>query len=160
MLAHTTATVSGIVYGHIPESVPTVPITTVPKRQNVWHRLTQMIRTIQDKAATTDVFIICNGPSTEVPFLFFYLLKRKPYIFIINDAQAAMSMNSSWWKHKIHEYLSQNALKTFSITHEVVTYCPPEIHPLLPHPHDALQKCNNRWQVHTAEILHVAYGKK
>lgn len=160
MLAKTATTVTGIVYGHIPESVPNVSIVSVPKRQNVWWRLVQMLRAIHAQAPTTNVFIICNGPSTEVPFWFFHVVKRGPYIFVINDTKAAVTMSKSWWKRKIHNRLIRNAEGTFIIGSEIETYYPPEIHPLLPQPTQALEKFNNLWQVHTAEILHVAYGKK
>lgn len=155
-----TTIVTGVVYGQLPESVPDVTITSVPKRHHVGWRLFRMVQAIRTKTASTDVFLICNGPSAEVPFLISRLLTRTPYIFIISDEQAAKASSASLWKNKVLQYLKQNAIGTFEIGGDILYYCPPEIHPLLPHPYEAIKKWNTTWETHQTEILQLVYDKQ
>ena len=159
-LMNTNATVNGIVYGQLPESVPGVSITPVPKRHHVGWRLFHMVQAIRTKTATTDFFLLGNGPSVEVPFLISRLLTRAPYIFIINDEQAAKASGASLWKNKVLHYLKQNALGTLEIGGDILNYYPPEIHPLLPHPDKAIKKWNTTWETHQTEILKLVYAKQ
>ncbi len=158
-LTSTTNSVTGVVYGHIPESVREATIIPVAKRMNVSGRLLQMFKTIRSTVSTTDMYIVCNGPSVEVPFLIAQLITSKPYIFIVNDIQAERTSSQSWWKHTLMVRLKKNAVRTFTIAETITPYCPPEIHPLLPHPTEAVEKFTSLWEIHSKEILDTSYGK-
>lgn len=158
-LSNPTTIVMGVVYGQLPESVPGVTITSVPKRHHVGWRLFRMVQAIRRETSTTNVFLLCNGPSVEVPFLIARLLTSTPYIYIINDKQAAQASSVSLWKNKLIHHLKHNALGTLEIG-DILNYCPPEIHPLLPNPDEAMKKWNTDWETHQTEILKLVYAKQ
>ena len=159
-LASANTSVRGVVYGHIPESVPEVTITSVPKRHYVGWRLLRMMHALRTETAAADVFVLCNGPSVEVSFSMVQLLTRTPYIFIISDAQADATSSTSWWKNKLKQHLTHNALGTLEISGEILKYCPPEIHPLLPHSEIAMQQWDAVWETHVTKILNLVHDKQ
>ena len=158
-LTSVTTPVTGIVYGPLPESVSGVTITSVPKRHHVGWRLYRMLQAIRRAASTTDVFLLCNGPSVEVTFWIVRLFTHTPYIFIMSDAQAVTASSTSWWINKLQQRLKKNALGTLEIGSAILKYCPPEIHPLLPFPYEAIRNWNTDWETHVTKILKLVHEK-
>lgn len=144
-------------YANIPEVLPDVHFVMIPKRQNVLSRLIQMLRTIRSHKQTTDVYILCNGPSTELPFWLSQLFSSHPFIFIYNDAAALARTHHSWWRNYIHASLCARAKAVVDIGATIAEYCPPEIHPLLPYPETAQSKFETLWEKHLTEITDHLY---
>ncbi len=75
-----------LTYGHIPESVDGVRIISVEKSSILPVRLWRFFWALKKEAKGFDVIYAQNGPSVELPLLFFLFLQRTPVILRLGDA--------------------------------------------------------------------------
>jgi hypothetical protein len=96
-----------LIYGYLPEDVPTVSITAIDKRASLplrLYRFTVALFTSEN----IDCFLVNNAPSVELPFFIFYLLKRPCFVLIESDSLLQKSTLRGWYRF-VHTYLSKRA---------------------------------------------------
>lgn len=155
-------TITVLAYNHIPEQVGGVHIVTVPKNAPLPIRLFRFFRALYTLVRDADVVYAQNGPSVELPFFFVSLLRRAKIILYLSDATALAHAEASVWYRmplKLAASVSQHivtptgvtthALKQ-TLTHTEIPHphVKPEIHALLPYPHDALRAHATSWEEH------------
>lgn len=119
----TNHSVTGIIYGHLPETVTGARLITIDKRHMPLVRLIRVFVTLW-RERQADVIIVANGPATELPTLLLLPLLRKRLVFVIFDEQAATK--------NIMARLRVASIRFFAkrtITPDLPSLLPLEIHP-------------------------------
>ena len=145
-LAKTHST-TALVYGKYPESVDRVTFLTIDKQANKRARVFKMFTTLMASRRTTDVYVISNGPSTELPALIISYLTKKPIILLASDTVSYTGFNTF-----VHKKLLKRVATIIAIQSEVPQLIKPEIHPLLPYPTEAVLQYEQRWNEHVTNI--------
>lgn len=84
----TNHTVTLHIYGYLPESVSGITILSTDKRTSLPNRLLSFTKTLFSHREKFDVVLVNNAPSVELPFFFFWLFSRVPYVLIESDPLA------------------------------------------------------------------------
>lgn len=144
-------TVTLLVYGNIPESLPHVRIITIEKSAKLFVRITRFFFALLRESWRTDVLILENGPSVEVPFVLARPLLWKNTILEMSDTVAQSHASSSLL------YRTLQAIATFfaHTTHTSgATFTfpkhQPEIHPFKPYPEKEFSEYEASWGAHLA----------
>jgi hypothetical protein len=135
------------VYTHIPESVENVTVFAVRKRNPLPLRLIQFTYTLMRHAAKSDVLLVQNGPSVELPALLVSYISRTPIILTMSDRRATLSKLPLYIR--LHSMLKKRAVAVFADNLE--THMPPhrpEILPFEPYPEEKFQEYTDAWQNH------------
>ncbi len=119
-------------YGELPEAVPGVSIVSVPGRTLLPLRILSCLIAIW-RARTSDLFIVLNGPSVELPFLLISSLVGKRCLYLQND-QEALS-RPGFILESLRENMRRIAVTT--ITPPLSVLDKPILHPLRPESNDA-----------------------
>lgn len=82
-------TVTVLIYGHLPESIANVHIVTVDKRASLPIRLLRYTVALYNHSKNTDLVIINNGPSTELPVLLIAIFRPLQLCLCESDSVAA-----------------------------------------------------------------------
>lgn len=137
-----------VVYGTHPEHVAGVSFSCVDKRTGLFRRLIEMTQLLRSLARTTDVFIVENGASVELPILIVSLMWHTPYIFHTGDTDAHAHES----RHPLRRVLVSLVEKRARAVLSTVPPEKPEILPLEEHPTHALKEWDKAWNVHVREI--------
>lgn len=108
---HHTVTIH--IYGYLPEHVHGVTIVSTDKRTSLPHRLFLFTRTLFSHREKFDLILVNNAPSVELPFLFFWLVTRVPYVLIESDPLAKKNMNGLY--KCIHSLTTRYARYTLAV---------------------------------------------
>ena len=163
-------TVTILAYGHIPEEIPGVTITTVEKRDHVFVRLFAFTRALIRAMKGADIVYVENGPSVELPLCIARCIRRTRTIFHVYDTTALTRAKQSLWyrltfllaqavSHRV--LLHDDTRATFEAiawrTHNRLVCTPrplprPEILPFSPVPKDALDAYEHSWNAHKESL--------
>lgn len=142
-------TVSILLYGYLPEGVP-AKVHCVDKRKPQVLRLFSYTKKLFALAKRTDLIIINNGPSTELPVFLFSLLYSKPLIYCESDHLA--SKNSASLKKLLSNQIKKRSKKHI-ILPETGEYITPEILPFTEKSQTSEYK--TWWAKHCLEITTI-----
>lgn len=141
-----THTVHVLAYGTIPEELPGVTVTAIPKYLPAIVRVALFTATLIARSFSTDRIVCINGHSVEVPMLFVSLLERPILIYADEDAERRAA--SSGFRRVTLKAAGR-------VAHASLREIPkprPEIIPLSPRPEAALKKHQEAWAAHLAHL--------
>ncbi len=142
---------TALIYGKYPEAVERVTFVAIDKQEHKRARVIKMLLALLKARSTTDVYLITNGPSTELPALVLSYLTRKPIILLQSD----------WIMYsRFNGFFSNRLIKRIEHTINVMVISDlikPEIHPLLPYPTEAITRYEKEWDEHTSAISQLVY---
>lgn len=134
-----------LVYGHIPEVIPGVTIITVPKELPALQRLRQFFITLRKLAADTDVVLVQNAPSTELPAAFAAIGKRQKFFL----QQSDVKIRYTGWRLVVHRLATMVIPTTITIT---LPDTKPIIHPFTPVAPEVQQSYERSWTTHLSQL--------
>jgi hypothetical protein len=144
--------ITAIIYGTYPEAIRGVKFVTVDKQTHKRTRVFRMITTLFRTISTTDVYLVTNGPSTELPALLLSYLTKKPIVLLESD-----SVTYSRFSQYIHTRLQKQAAHVLSIAAQLPHHVKPEIHPLLPYPTTAMRQYEITFATHIANLVNTIH---
>ena len=136
--------VTVLAYGHLPEKVEGVPIITVDKRRPLFVRLLHFTFALWKTARKSDVLIIENGPSVELPLACISFILRQQRIVHIGDVAAFEYTSQKFLLHAIQKRAFKHAQK---IIREIPLQHP-EIFSFRPTPQKELNAHETSWKKH------------
>ncbi len=159
------AIVTVVAYARIPERIPGVRIIAVPKDTILPLRLFRLFLVLIRTLRTSDICLLQNGPSVELPMLLATFFVRTRYIFRIGDSTGLKNSCAHWRTRLVINLLSRRAhhvihdpalpipVKNRAHTTELVTpLLRPEILPFAPYPEAAFDAYENSWTAHIQDI--------
>jgi hypothetical protein len=141
-------TASLLVYGHLPEAVPQVPVTAIDKRSNLPLRLFRFTRALF-KHSHASCFLVNSAPSVELPFLIFSLFTHPHFILLESDPLLEKKTRHGWYG-LIHTLLKKRAHKVLVVSPEAYTKA--ETLPFTPFDTELESKREAWWQAHLTEL--------
>ncbi|MEK7530583.1 MAG: hypothetical protein AAB573_01850 [Patescibacteria group bacterium] len=141
-------TVTVLTYGHLPVEIAGVPIVAIDKRVPLLTRLYRYTRAFMQSAQETDLVLVMNGASTELPFVLASLLMQTKVFFVIGDVAAQQWVEKTLVRKTLQRIAASQAKKIIS----TVPSPRPEILPLDAYPVAAFQNYENEWAAHRAEL--------
>ncbi len=138
-----------LIYGYLPETVAgNIAITAIDKRSALPLRLFLFTSSLF-RVRNVDHFLVNSGPSTELPFFIFYLLKKPTFVLIESDPLLHTEDLRGWYKF-IHTYLRKRAKKVIAVSEE--TYMKAELLPFTKF--DTAKEATREiwWQQHCREV--------
>lgn len=78
-----------LVYGYLPETVTGTPVKAIDKRNRLFFRLAHFTFELLKASKNTELIIVNNAPSTELPALIVSLFRPQPMLLCISDSIAA-----------------------------------------------------------------------
>lgn len=142
--------VEALIYGYLPESVPTVQITAVDKRSWVLKRLFTYTRSLFKAQASAEIIILNNAPSIELPLLFVSLFYKRRIILCESDPRASKAAQSGFYK-TLHTQVKKRCVKVITLPDQSV-YNAPETLPFSEPNPTLLQARASWWSVHVKEL--------
>lgn len=130
-----------IAFGTLPESIDPVPVLTLSKRTNKLTRAVKAFMTLLRLRPTT--LIVLNGPSSELPALWYSWLFRPTMVYVISD-QAAVAKTGllAIITHKLQRRV------VVTVTARLPDALPPEWLPADEPTDSELEKHKTWWQTH------------
>ena len=159
-----THTVTVLAYTYLPETVQSVQILVIDKRQPLFRRLFAFTCALKHELKEADVVIVQNGISTELPALLLSYVSRTPMLLEQSDTKATTQTSTSWFKGAVSTLLAKRVSAIVDITTGADTYAallPPE-HYLFQSPSaTALAAHKDAWERHLGRLqaLFVPYEK-
>lgn len=143
-----------LTYQDHPESVEGVAMVTVNKRTNVLSRILAMTKSIFVHTNNIDVIIVLNGPSVDLPIVFFSFFSRKKIVYVESDHRVLTALKESWSRRLLTTVMKKRADHTLQCASEVSSSLQkPEFHPLVTHEYAVAQKVHETaWQEHLAQL--------
>lgn len=144
-------TVTVIAYGRLPEAVKNVTITPIDKRERKLFLIGKCVRALfkQD----TDLLLVNNGPSAELPALVYSYFSQTPMVLIESDPRAVTASTRGWYAH-LNRLLKKRCRQIVSLPSED-TYLKPEILPFTELSPTALLKVEDWWKHHLTTLIRV-----
>lgn len=146
-------TVEALIYGYLPESVPTVRITAVDKRSWLLKRLFTYTRALFKAQARAEIIILNNAPSIELPLLFVSLFSKKRIILCESDPRASKAAQSGFYK-TLHAQVKKRCVKVITLPEQAV-YNAPETLPFSAPNTTFLQARALWWSAHIKELTTI-----
>lgn len=146
-----------IVYGFLPETVANIDTITIDKRFSKLKLISIAVWKIYNASKTADVLLVNNAPSTEFPVWICSFFIKTPIILCVSDHRAEQASRSGIYKF-IHQLFIRRITDTINLPVDNAVYLPIEKLPFTPENKEAVEKQNNWWKEHIANI--VAYVKK
>lgn len=115
---HTTAEVTLLLYGHLPETVSGVTICSVDKRAVLPIRITKFIRAILTQPKS-DFIVVNNAPSTELPLLLVSFFRNTPFILLESDPRAVEASQRGLYR-TLHALIKKRAKKIIVLPDESI----------------------------------------
>lgn len=146
-LAHV-HTITIVLFGYLPETIPNVTIRSVDKRAWLPLRLWRFTRALWRASKQADVLYIMNGPSVELPATLVTFFTNTPMLVHHGDTDANEWIADKPLLRRIKHMAEKRAIAT------VATLPPlrPEILPFDPLPPHVHTEYEAAWQQHTQEL--------
>lgn len=160
-----THTVTVLLYGDYPETIPRVNFRAISKQQPTFIRLWKYTTTLLSLLKEVDVVYMQNGPSVELPMLCAKVLSpRKPFILHVFDNAAftysnkmyrALFRRAARLSKLVYTYADNVSLVPHSSNIKTTTRIPerPEILPFAPYPDSAYTFYNTGWDTHVEMLV-------
>lgn len=100
--------ISLLIYGYLPESISTVPIQSIDKRQLLPVRLFQFTRTLLRESRDIKHLIINNAPSVELPALLVSFVRPLHITLLLSDPVAKKASERGLYKI-LHTFLKRRS---------------------------------------------------
>ncbi|MEY3784103.1 MAG: hypothetical protein RLZZ230_425 [Candidatus Parcubacteria bacterium] len=152
LFAHT---ITLIVFIHLPEAVPNIKPITIDKR---WSKARQLIKALQEliKASRqTDIILVNNGLSTELPVLICSYFIKTPILLCLSDNRAIEASTKGFY-HFIHKRLCRRVTATISLPAAETEYLRLEKLPFTNTDNSLITLQSVWWKNHIAEIISYA----
>lgn len=137
--------VSLVTYGAIPEEIPGVTITVIPKRYAAWRRIALFTFALWRGVRTHDVMFVHNAPSTELPLFLVGIFYKRKLRLILSDTK----IEYTGWRKFIHTLASARVRD--SITPRL-PHRRPEILPFADLPARAFADYETSWNQHLSAL--------
>jgi hypothetical protein len=147
----TAHTVTLIIYGRLPESVPAVKMITLAKHRTKVSLLGKSLQALFTASKESDLILINNGPSSELPALLFSYLSQTPIKLCLSDPLAAQASQRGWYK-LIHSLLLKRVHSVIQLP-AAEQYLPAEILPFTKPDKAAASRQQHWWAQHLQEII-------
>ncbi len=108
-----------LVYGYLPEEISGVDITSVDKRASLPLRLLSFIKSLAALTSESDLILLNNAPSVELPFLIVTLFKKIPYTLIESDPIAKEASTAGFYKF-LHSLIKNRAKRIVTLEGELL----------------------------------------
>lgn len=142
-----TNTVTGIIYGYLPEAVTGTTLLTVDKRSRPLTRMMELFL-LMWRHRHAKQYIVTNGPATELPLLLLAPFLRGRLVFVIFDTAAA---SRTVFARLRLAYITLFAHRL--ITPRITTLLPIEHHPFIPTDAAAEINYQTAWSTHLTEFF-------
>ena len=146
-------TVTGLIYGYLPESVAGVTITAIDKRALVVRRLVAYTKALVHARKDVDLIILNNAPSVELPMLLVFLFTKNTIVLCESDPLAHNASSKGFYK-LLHTLLVRRSKKVIILPTESI-YIPPEQLPFKDVDTTAVSTQNNWWHNHLHELTTI-----
>lgn len=103
------------IYGHLPEHVPSIRYHCIDKRSILPVRLFRFTKMLRGLTTRTDVLLVQNGPSVELPALLVSVVTSTPIVLCISDTRAAATATQKPLYGFIHQMLQKRASCVISL---------------------------------------------
>ncbi len=140
------------IYGYLPEEVMGVPILATDKRKSLLFRLLSFTRTLFSHKRQFDLILVNNAPSIELPFLFFSLLRKTPYVLLESDPLAKKKSTRGFYKI-LHRFISKHA--KYIIEPDEASYQKDEWLPFTDFDTAKEERRNTWWDTHLTSLTTV-----
>ena len=155
-------TVSILAYGHIPELIPNVKITTVEKSAMLPVRLIYFLCALFKHMHDVDVVYVQNGTSVELPILVTTFFKKMRIILGLNDQSSFVHSQKNFFLKILLTHTIMRASAVIAndspfvgkeITHIIKKpNIRPEILPFEEFPKNAFERYEDSWKRHIIEL--------
>ncbi len=106
-----------LIYGYLPESVVGVTVQSIDKRSLLPVRLFSYFAALRT-FRNTDIVLVQNAPSVELPLLFSLLIRKSTYVLVISDPIANSHIKGFYaW---VHAYIRKNAVQVITTPADTV----------------------------------------
>lgn len=146
-----TEEVSVLLYGRLPEKAGTAKLIQTDKRLWLFVRILLFFSKLLVSQHRYKIFLINNGPSTELPALLLALLRPRSSILIISDPRAKANSESGFYK-TVHSLIKKRVRATIDITEQSDRH-QPERHPFKAPSAEVLTAYEKWWEHHIQEII-------
>ncbi len=119
-------TVTGLIYGYLPESVEGVSITAIDKRTWVVRRLIAYTKALVQARRDVDLIILNNAPSVELPMLLVSLCSQNTIVLCESDPLAIKSSSKGFYK-LLHALLVRRSKKIITLPNETIYTAPEQL---------------------------------
>jgi hypothetical protein len=143
--------VTVLLYGRLPEDVPGVKLIAIDKRRLPLFRSWSFMSRLTSQAILSDVVLIQNGPSVELPCLFSIQFKKIVTVLMESDPSALTRLESHPTYTNAHRFLKQKVTATYK-AEDLWPIEKPLLHPLKAPPEDKLLKWEQSWNNHLNKL--------
>jgi len=145
--------VSVLMYGRLPESVPSATVVAVDKRQWLPLRLLKYAKALWLDSKAAELIIINNAPSTELPALLVSYFRPHKMLLCASDPLATTAAKSGLYKI-VHQLLMRRCKKTIILPDGAV-YKKPEVLPFTEIDESVYTKREDWWSNHINELTTI-----
>ena len=139
-----------LIYGRLPEAVPNIKIISIDKRQWLPLRLLKYTKSLWQNSEMTDLIIVNNAPSTELPALFVSTLRPRTMHLCESDSIAKVAAQSGMYKI-IHQLLKKRCQKTIGLPDDKL-HKKPEVLPFIQIDETVHARRERWWNNHLNEL--------
>lgn len=153
-----------LLYGHLPEYVSDIAYHCIDKRNIMPVRLFHFTKKLYTLAKQTDVLLVQNGPSVELPAIIISFVTRVPIVLCVSDTRARTKAQHTKVYAYVHKLLQKRVIKTICAIDQKETLLEtipvpvprPEILPFETTP-GSLEAYETSWDTHTQALLNVLH---
>lgn len=146
-------TVTGLIYGYLPESVQGVHITAVDKRTWIVRRLFLFTTALMQARKETDLIILNNAPSVELPMLLVSFFTKNTIVLCESDPLARQASKKGLYK-LLHTLLVRRCKKVV-VSPKEAHYTTPEQLPFVEIDPKLMHTLNDWWNTHLQELTTI-----
>ncbi len=143
-----------LLYGYLPESASQTKIITIDKRRSIFFLLTSSFFTLLKASRKTDLIIINNGPSTELPAWVASFFIKTPMILCESDPLASKTSANGLYRI-IHSLCTKRMNKIHTLPEDEHEYLKPEKLPFSTFDTVAETTRQQWWKQHISELTNI-----
>lgn len=144
-----------VLYGHLPESTGEhVHIITLDKRWSKPYLMIKSFFTLLKKGKESDLIIINNGPSTELPALLVSYFFKIPMFLCLSDP-LAIKAGTKGVRGFIHTLCAKRMRRIITLPAEENLYLPAEKLPFTPFDTKAEAARQEWWNKHVSDLTSI-----
>ena len=141
-----------VLYGYLPESTAQAETIILDKRWSKSRLLIQSTLTLRRLGKQSDLIIINNGPSTELPALVASFFLKTPMTLCVSDPLAAAASTHGVYRF-IHQLSVRRMKHVLTLPEDEKKYLKAEILPFTPFDEEAERLRLDWWKKHISELI-------
>lgn len=145
-----------VLYGYLPEKIPSVSFVPINKRSPLPIRLFQFTLALIRALRKADILYAENGASVELPAGIIALLMQKPLILHVGDKIAQDKAKENFLLRSIHNFARRSARTVINTIPNVR----PEILPFAPKPEEEFNDYEKSWDIHINTLEEIFTHEK